>query len=280
MSSDTETVFQTHQIMIKSRGDGSRLQRMRKPVFHYTDDNPNTFTVKRPTSKPTKVKRGRKPGRKRKSVSYSTSAVDKKTAARRSPNKSTNSSSRTPKRSVLEQHSQSTTKAQAKHSKHGSNSLQIAASSKQPPPPAQVEGCTSFNEKPPASVKQEQNATGVDDDISDRIQTEESEVNLAEKEPTFTATATAITDDASSSQNNDEVAQTIEALAQWLATRVIGGHAVMVEMKAYADHLFDLGIHSAELAQRLCTAEDIKSFDWMKEFHKRAFLAWRSLNEN
>ena len=70
-------------------GGGIRPQRERKTVRHYTDDNPNTFTVKRRKGdppepsppKPTGAKRGRKPGRKKKNVSHSSAETAATTAA-------------------------------------------------------------------------------------------------------------------------------------------------------------------------------------------------------
>ena len=48
-------------------------------------------------------------------------------------------------------------------------------------------------------------------------------------------------------------------------------------MEFYARKLFELGGHSPELIQELCDAETVESFEWMKYFHKKAFLKYAGL---
>lgn len=73
------------------------------------------------------------------------------------------------------------------------------------------------------------------------------------------------------------VALTEEDLAKrglraWLKKEGIGERVLGRDLKMYAERLIEEGLETKEAILEWCTADDIQRFDWMKPFHKRAFL--------
>lgn len=74
-----------------------------------------------------------------------------------------------------------------------------------------------------------------------------------------------------SSIMNDSLDERKHRLCKWIM-QVIGNDPIQEEMGLYASRFIELGLHSITMIQSRCTAEHVAGFDWMKEFHKEAFL--------
>ena len=67
----------------------------------------------------------------------------------------------------------------------------------------------------------------------------------------------------------DEKTERVTNLCDWLTTEAIGYNPAKQEMNVYAEKLFDLGLHSAEMVVDVCTPEQVDEFNWMKPFHRQ-----------
>lgn len=61
----------------------------------------------------------------------------------------------------------------------------------------------------------------------------------------------------------------VGTLCDWLMV-VIGHDPIQTEMKSYAKHFIQLGLHSPDMIQDYLTRDEVEGFEWMKPFHKLA----------
>jgi hypothetical protein len=72
-------------------------------------------------------------------------------------------------------------------------------------------------------------------------------------------------------RNCEDNSYQLSVITVWLAQEVIGYHANIEEMRAYAKKFVDDGFHSVEMIQDCCTASDLVG--WMKKGHRRLVLS-------
>jgi hypothetical protein len=68
-------------------------------------------------------------------------------------------------------------------------------------------------------------------------------------------------------------------ISEWLMN-LIGFDPDLKQMELYARKFVELGLHSVEMINALCTADDVAEFSWMLKFHKRQFLSRANLKED
>ena len=82
------------------------------------------------------------------------------------------------------------------------------------------------------------------------------------------------------SNEQDETKQHVDNLTEWLASDVIGRNPIMSQMTDYAEELVGKGFHSSEMVADFCSQDEVSSWHWMLDVHKRAFNEWLQENGN
>eukprot|EP00523_Entomoneis_sp_CCMP467_P003832 CAMPEP_0168760280 /NCGR_PEP_ID=MMETSP0724-20121128/22674_1 /TAXON_ID=265536 /ORGANISM="Amphiprora sp., Strain CCMP467" /LENGTH=570 /DNA_ID=CAMNT_0008809263 /DNA_START=130 /DNA_END=1839 /DNA_ORIENTATION=+ len=82
-------------------------------------------------------------------------------------------------------------------------------------------------------------------------------------------------------QLTEEEQAQVHSVEQWLKTKVfsVGTMGADNKLRQYAVCLVNLGLHSVEMIQDLCSQEDVDSFDWMELDHKKVFVDCAGLQQ-